>query len=87
MSKFTNKPGQGVLLVNANKPAEKQPDYKGEIVLDRDYSAGSTIRIAGWRKTTKINHLIAIAIDQRQNEDKIWPKPVGGRDDDNTVPF
>lgn len=83
MSKFVNRPGQGVLLVNDKKTAEKQPDYKGEIVLDRDYGAGSTIRIAGWRKATKINHLIAIAIDQRQNEDKQWPKPV----DDNSVPF
>jgi hypothetical protein len=84
MSGFKNRPGQGVLLTNEKK-SEKQPDYKGEIVLDRDYGAGSVIKIAGWRKATKINHLIAIAIDTRQNEDKQWPKPVGN--DDNSIPF
>jgi hypothetical protein len=86
MAKFTNKPGQGVLFINKGKTAEKQPDYKGELVLDQDYGKGTVITVAGWRKQTPQNHLIALAIDKRQNTDKQWPKQVGGVDD-NEVPF
>ena len=85
--KFQLRPGQGNLLTNENKKSEKQPDYRGEIILDRDYSAGSSISLAGWRKQTPKGYLISLALDRRQNEDKQWPKPVGGRDDDNSVPF
>lgn len=84
MSKFQNRPGQGVLLVNSNKSQERQPDYKGEIILDKDYGAGSVIGIAGWRKTTKMNHLISLSIDKKQDSGQQWPKPV---EDDNSVPF
>jgi hypothetical protein len=83
---FKNRPGQGVLLTNNSKTADNQPDYKGELVLDQAYGEGSVIKIAGWRKTTKINHLIALSIDKRQNTDKQWPKQVGSLDD-NDVPF
>ena len=85
-TKFQLRPGQGNLLT-AEKKSEKSPDFRGEIVLDKDYAAGSTITIAGWKKTTPRGYLISLALDRRQNEDKQWPKPVGGRDDDNTVPF
>jgi hypothetical protein len=85
-TKFTLRPGQGNLLT-AEKKSEKSPDYRGEIILDRDYAAGSSITLAGWKKVTPKGHLISLALDTRQNEDKQWPKPVGGRDDDNSVPF
>ena len=84
-TKFQLRPGQGNLLT-AEKKSEKSPDFRGEIVLDKDYAAGSTITIAGWKKTTPRGYLISLALDRRQNEDKQWPTPVGGRDD-NTVPF
>ena len=84
-AKFQLRPGQGNLLTSEKK-SEKSPDFRGEIVLDKDYSAGSTITIAGWKKTTPKGYLISLAIDKRQNEDKQWPKPVGGRDE-NEVPF
>ena len=85
MATFKNGPGQGVLYINDKKTTEKQPDYRGELVLDQAYGAGSTINIAGWKKTTPKNHLISIRIDQKQDGSKQWPKPVGG--DDNDVPF
>lgn len=85
MAKFQNRPGQGSLLM-AEKKHDRSPDYKGEIVLDRDYAAGSTISIAAWKKATPRGHLLSLALDKRQNEDKQWPKPVGGLDD-NEVPF
>lgn len=84
-TKYVLRPGQGNLKT-VEKRTEKQPDYRGEIVLDRDYSAGSTIQIAGWKKVTPKGYIISIALDRRQNEDKQWPKQVGGRDP-NEVPF
>ena len=84
-TKFQLRPGQGNLLTSEKK-SERSPDYRGEIILDRDYAAGSTITIAGWKKVTPKGHLISLSLDKRQNEDKQWPKPVGGRDE-NEVPF
>ena len=84
-TKFQLRPGQGNLLTSEKK-SERSPDYRGEIILDRDYAKGSTITLAGWKKVTPKGHLISLALDQRQNEDKQWPKPVGGRDE-NEVPF
>lgn len=84
-AKFQLRPGQGNLLTNEKKQ-EKSPDYRGELVLDRDYAAGSSVTFAGWIKQTPRGHLVSLAVDKKQNEDKIWPKPVGGRDE-NEVPF
>lgn len=85
-NKFINRPGSGVLKHNQNRKSENSPDYWGEIVLDKDYSAGSTIELSAWKKATPQNYLISIKINDRQNTDKQWPKPVGGLDD-SEVPF
>lgn len=84
-NKFQLRPGQGNLLMSEKKN-ERSPDFRGEIILDKDYAAGSSITIAGWKKTTPRGYLISLAVDKRQNEDNQWPKQVGGRDD-NEVPF
>ena len=85
MSSFKNRPGQGTLFNNDKKTADKQPDFKGELILDRDYSAGSVLPIAGWKKTTPRGYLISLSISKPLNNDKQWPKKVGH--DDNEVPF
>ncbi len=84
MSNF-KKDGKGVLFVN-DKTKESQPDYKGNVVLDRDYSKGSEIKISGWKKRTPKNHLISLSIDnyKAQDQDRQWPKPVH---EDEDVPF
>ena len=84
MAKFINRPGSGVLKHNVNRKSENSPTYWGEIVLDKDYSAGSVIDIAGWKKETPQNYLISLKIADKQPTDKQWPKQVG---DDNDVPF
>jgi len=83
-TKFVNRPGSGVLKHNTTRKSDKSPDYWGEIVLDKDYSAGSTIELAGWKKPTPQNYLISMKITDKQPTDKQWPKVVG---DDNDVPF
>jgi hypothetical protein len=79
-----NRPGQGVLFTNNNKTSEKQPDYKGELILDQDYGKGSTIKIAGWRRKTPQNHLISLAVDSYKKDDsQQYPKAVM----DDEIPF
>lgn len=78
-------PGRGVLYINSRKSAEKQPDYMGELTLDRDYGRGTTLKIAGWRRTTPKNHLIGLSISQTQ--DRVYPRPVVEEDGDVEIPF
>jgi hypothetical protein len=84
MMRREQRPGTGVFFVY-QKTTDRQPDYKGELVLDRDYGKGSVIKIAGWKKTTPKNHLISISIDQRPAANNVFPKPTIREDDD--VPF
>jgi len=85
MSSFKKIDGKGVLFVN-EKTKESQPDYKGDITLDRDYTKGSMVKISGWRKKTPKNHLISLSIDnyKAQDQDRQWPKTVN---EDEEVPF
>jgi len=84
-SNYKQREGSGVLFINSDKKHEKAPDYKGTLLLDRDYAKGSEVKISGWRKATAKNHLISLNIDNYSaNKDKQWPKPVR---DDEDVPF
>lgn len=76
------RPGQGVLFINIKKQGA-QPDYQGTLTLDQDYRAGEQIKISGWKKDTKLNHLISLSVNnyKRDMEDKPAVK------DDNEVPF
>jgi hypothetical protein len=47
---FEQKNGQGTLFKN-KKEKDSWPDYKGYLVLDREYKAGEKIEIACWVKT------------------------------------
>ena len=82
-NKFINRPGTGVLKHSTNRKSEKSPDMYGELVLDKDYSAGSVLELAGWKKQTPQNYLISLKISERDS-DRQWPKKVM---DDNDVPF
>jgi hypothetical protein len=70
---------------SVEKRNPKAPDMKGNLVLDRDYSKGSEIKLSFWyypnqgkpSMTYNINHWNA-------NPDKQWPKTVN---EDETIPF
>ena len=64
MKHHEKEPGKGVLFQNDKKaPGTKQPDYKGVITLDRDCKAGEEVKIAGWKKATRVGELISLAQD------------------------
>ena len=84
MAGFQQKPGFGVILKNLSKTTDKHPDFRGEILVDRDIGKGSMITFAGWRKQTAKGDLISLKLDQQMDKDRQWPKPVS---DDNDVPF
>jgi hypothetical protein len=60
---YERKPGTGVLFSEGNKAHEKAPDYKGNLLLDRDYKAGEEIKLAGWAKTSGRGPLVSLSID------------------------
>ena len=64
--------GKGVLFQNEKKTSEKSPDYKGTLLLSKDYKAGQTLKISGWLKTTPQGHLVSLS------EDNWVPKPQDG---------
>ena len=76
------KPGSGVLFIN-DKKNDRQPDYTGTLVLDREYRPGDTIKLSAWKKPTPRNHLISLVINNYKADE--YPKPVNH--DDNEVPF
>jgi hypothetical protein len=85
MSNYQNRPGTGVLFQNDKKTGERQPDYKGKFVCDRDYKAGEEFKISAWKKKTVKNYLIAISVDNyKAGNAQAWPRP---DHDDNEVPF
>ena len=63
MKQHNSEPGKGVLFQNDKKKTPSQPDYKGVITLDRDFKAGEQVKIAAWKKLTRVGELIALAQD------------------------
>jgi hypothetical protein len=64
MKTHSAEPGKGVLFQNDKKaPGSSQPDYKGMLTVDRDVKAGEQIKIAAWKKATRVGELISLAQD------------------------
>ena len=48
--RFELKPGSGTLFNHSSKLSERSPDMGGELRLDADYKAGTTIRLSAWKR-------------------------------------
>lgn len=60
------RPGTGVLFWEPEdeRKSEKSPDYKGHLLLDRDYKKGEKVKISAWRKqTSRGTDLISLSED------------------------
>lgn len=57
--RFELKAGSGTLFQHKSKLNERSPDLGGELKLDQDYKAGTTIRLSGWRRA---NNVISLGI-------------------------
>ena len=69
----------------AEKKHPKAPDCKGNLILDRDYSKGSEIKLSFWIYTNPKGYNISYQINNwNPDRDKQWPKPVN---EDEEVPF
>jgi hypothetical protein len=81
-------PGRGVLLTNNTKTNSMSPDYKGNIVLSRDYKAGETVKLSGWIKKTPKGVLVSIAEDNWKPDGQSqtqYPREINK--DDSDIPF
>ena len=75
MKSHQGEPGKGVLFQNDKKaPGSAQPDYKGVITIDRDVKAGEQIKLAAWKKATRVGELISLAQDNWK-PDPNWQRP------------
>ena len=65
------------------------PDWKGELKLERDYTAGEVVKIAAWTKQSAKGPLISLKEDNwkpdpgyKQNVQPVPSKSVDDLDDD-----
>jgi hypothetical protein len=87
-STYVHKPGTGSISARGEKPNEKSPDYKGEIVLDQDYKAGETIKLNGWMNQYAWGTRIGLRIDNWKPDPNYkrpeYPREVQSKDE---IPF
>ena len=86
-------PGTGVLFSNTKKgEGGKGPDWKGEIMLERDYAAGEIVKLAAWTKQSARGALISIKEDNWKPDpaykQNVQPIPSKSLDElDSDLPF
>jgi hypothetical protein len=71
---YGDQPGKGVLF-SEEKRGEKSPDFKGKLILDRDYKAGEELKMAGWQKSSRRGPLISLSIDSWKPDPNYKPDP------------
>lgn len=94
---FVAKPNTGSLWPNLNKPGDKHPDVKGEIVVDKDLlmaliAKGENpvkIALSGWNSTTMNgrDYVSLKASEPYVAKPRIEPEPKQDDGDDGDVPF
>jgi hypothetical protein len=83
---YVTPPGKGSLAPVKQKRSEKSPDFDGKLVLDRDYKAGETVRLAGWKKSFQWGDVVNLSINTYAARNTTqYPAPVERNDED--VPF
>lgn len=85
---FEHKPGTGSISSKGDKTTANSPDYKGELVLDRDYRAGEKIKLGGWVKQYQWGSRIGLKINTWKPDADYKPREVRGKDEiDSEIPF
>jgi hypothetical protein len=82
-STYADKPGKGAIF-STEKKSEKGPDYKGNLVLDRDYKAGEQVKLAGWQKTSRRGPMVSLSIDSWKPDPDWKPDPEKAKERENT---
>jgi len=83
-------PGAGIGFKVKDKKHERAPDWDAVIVLDEDYKAGQTVKIAMWNRQGQSGMFLSMKIDNYKPKPKtdaetFKPKEVSPFDDE--VPF
>jgi len=82
-STYADKPGKGAIF-STEKKSEKGPDYKGNLILDRDYKAGEAVKLAGWQKTSRRGPMVSLSIDSWKPDPDWKPDPEKAKERENT---
>ena len=83
----------GVLWTNNYKKNDRQPDFKGDLTLERslvkqllsESEDDVKIKISGWNKTGRNGPFISLVYDSFKPKEETKPKAVD--DDTDSVPF
>jgi len=86
MSKFEQKPGQGVLFKNDRKEKDTHPDYTGTINI-----GGNEWRLSAWIKTGQKGKFMSLAASEpyqkEQQSRQKYQSPVSQDEIDSDIPF
>jgi hypothetical protein len=89
-----NVPDGRAYIFQNNKLKDTHPDFRGQMVLTKDYKAGEVIKLAIWNKTTKTSGkpwlLVSEETDAWKAQNSISPKDrmrEVSNIDDSDVPF
>jgi hypothetical protein len=63
--------GRGALFSNKKKTSDSQPDWRGSVMLSRDYAAGEEVKLGGWTKESRVGPIISL----KENN---WAPPDSG---------
>ena len=95
-------PGKGVMFQNNKKTTERHPDWKGQLLVTKDYKVGDTLKFTAWTKQSAVGQLISLAEDtfvpdpqwreklaaaKKEEHAGTYPREVKSFDDDDSVPF
>jgi hypothetical protein len=79
--------GSGVLYTNHERTHPKAPQFKGTLMLSKDYKAGENVKISAWLYKTPKGELVSLNEDTwKPPADGTYPREVN-KQDDNEVPF
>ena len=74
-SKKWDKPGFGTLFLFKNRKNDKQPNYTGSFVVERDYRAGEKINFGMWEKETQYGNKFFSLREDNYKPDERTPRP------------
>ncbi len=80
---FEQREGGGVLFKNDRKKSEKEPDYKGNALIN-----GTEMDVAAWVKEGKNGKFFSLSIKPKGNFQSGGDRPSRPmREDDSSLPF
>jgi hypothetical protein len=89
---FKQRPNSGALFTNKDKKTEKQPDFKGRILIGSDLldaiRNGDELEISGWKRETQYGKTwLSLSVGKVYRKPESLPTPSPRTVDEEESPF